>query len=130
MALNRKGVLPQKPRWKMQKLKRKPLSQLLGNTLGSLLTPVNKLLDRLPVSPSFVTTAALIVILAMLLLGCSPAKTVKPTLPPQADAREVTVFSGRTHRDVMLYSVQLREGWLSCESDKAAIRSVFGGSDE
>ena len=60
-----------------------------------------------------------------LLSGCSP-RIVRPPLPPQADARTVTPFTGATYRDVTLYAIETRTGWLSCEQDKRAIRQVYG----
>lgn len=112
----------------MQKLKRKPLLPRLVSTLRNLLQPVQSLLDRIPLSLSPPMTAALIVLCLIVLLGiwgCAP-RTVRPSLPPQADARPIPDFQGRTYRDALLYLIDVREGFMQCEADKAVIRKVYG----
>ncbi len=112
----------------MQKLKRKPLLQPLGDTLRSLLRPVDGLLDKLTPFGKPVMMAALIVVFLILcsaLSGCAP-RTIRPTLPPQAEPREIPAFEGQTYRDVILYVIELREVAQQSEADKAVIRRVYG----
>lgn len=111
----------------MQKLKRKPLLPPLADTLRNLLGSEKGLLGTLTPFGKPAMTAALIVfflILFLALSGCSP-RMVRPTLPPQADAREIPAFQGQTYRDVILYVIELREVAQQSEADKAAIRAVF-----
>lgn len=111
----------------MQRLKRKPLSQLLGATLSSLRKPVQGLLGRLrllALNPTTVVLIALILLASLIFSGCTP-RTIKPSLPPQADPRPVPPYNGQTYRDVILYVIELRESALNCEADKAAVRAVF-----
>ena len=112
----------------MQKLKRSPLLQRLDSTLKNLSKRADKLLDRLPLSNNSLKTIAWIVacLLALSMLsGCAP-RTVKPTLPSQIDPRPIPDFEGQTYRDVILYVIDMREGFQSCEADKNAIRGLFG----
>ena len=112
----------------MQKLKRKPLLERVGNMLSDLLPPVDKLLTPHVWWPKFLRTIVLIVVCLMLLSlcsGCTTTKVVRPELPPQADAREIPQFQGETHRDVIQYVILLREACYAAEADKAAIRRVF-----
>lgn len=112
----------------MQKLKRKPLLQRLGSTLANLLKPVSNLLTVRVKLPKHLMTAALIGLCLLgffLLSGCTPAKTIKPPLPPQADPRPLPRFTGSTYRELILWSIDVRESFLSCEADKAAIRRMY-----
>ena len=112
----------------MQKLKKKPLLQRVENTVENLLASANKPLALLAVLPKPLVTIVLIALCLLffsLLCGCSP-RMVKPTLPPQAEPREMPVFAGKTNRDTVLYAIEVREWGLSCEADKAAIRKVYG----
>ena len=111
----------------MQKLKRRPLLQRLGDTLENLRQRALLPLWRLGISPRLVMTAALIGLFLMgclALSGCAP-RTVRPTLPPQADPRPVPQFQGKTYRDVILYVIELKESCQASEADKAAIRRVY-----
>ena len=113
----------------MQKLKRKPLLPPLADTLRNLLRPVGGLLETLSPLPRWLTMGALIGVCLLLLLtcsGCAPARTIRPSLPPQADAREIPAFQGQTYRDVILYVIELREVAQQSEADKAVIRKVYG----
>lgn len=115
----------------MQKLKREPLLKRASDMLGSFLESGRSLLSGLRLSPDWLTTAASIVLLILLLcalLGCSP-RTIRPTLPPQAEPREIPDFQGQTYRDVILYVIELRESAMACEADKGAIRYLFGEED-
>lgn len=112
----------------MQKLKRLPLLKQLENMLSNLLPSVLTLPSLLSELPRFLKKAALIVLCLLLLwmlFGCTATRTVRPPLPPQADARQINDFHGRTHRDVMRYAIEMREGFMSCEADKASIRSLY-----
>ncbi len=111
----------------MQRLKRLPLLRRLENTLDSLTRHVETLTAELGSwSKPLMMGASIVTCLLILSMcsGCSP-KIVKPQLPPQADARSVPAFTGRTHRDVILYVLELRQSCLASEADKAAIRQVF-----
>ena len=46
-------------------------------------------------------------------------------MPPQANARAVPDFNGRTHRDVLLHAIEVKEGWLACEAEKKVIRKLY-----
>lgn len=112
----------------MQKLKRIPLSQRLANTLKTLPKLGGKLLLKLPRLPDPLTTVVLIASTLLILAmcsGCSP-RMVKPTLPPQADSRQMPLYDGKTYRDAILYLIEVREWGTQCEADKAAIRRVYG----
>lgn len=111
----------------MQRLKRKPLLTQLASTLKNLTGSASKLLPPLVRWPTWLTTLALIVcfLLALSLAsGCSP-RIVRPPLPPQAEARVIPTFDGKTWRDVLYYVVEVRSGWQSCEADKRAIRYIY-----
>lgn len=113
----------------MPKTRRKPLQRRLGDMLDSLLNRASRLAASLPRLPDPVTTVALIVGLLLMcwaLSGCSPrVQTVKPVLPPQAEARPMPAFTGDTYRDAILYLIEVREWGMACEYDKDAIRSVL-----
>ncbi len=112
----------------MQKLKRLGLLKRAELTLSNWLLRADKPLALLAVLPKPLVTIVLIALCLLffvLLSGCSP-RTVKPSLPPQADQRPIPDFEGQTYRDVILYVIELREGFQSCEADKTTIRSLFG----
>ncbi len=102
-----------------------PLLKRASDTLKSLLAPVKKLLDTSPLSPIFLMMAVSILFCLLLLSGCSTTKTVKPTLPAEAQPRSAPKFHGKTYRDAMKYVAELKEYGRQCEADKAAIRYVF-----
>ncbi len=111
----------------MQRLKKLPLLKQLESTLKSLPALGNKLLRALPRFPDPLTTVALIALTLLILVtcsGCAP-RTVRPSLPPQADPRPMPLYDGKTYRDAFGYLIEVREWGMSCESDKAAIRDVF-----
>ncbi len=111
----------------MQKLKRKPLATQLERIYERLLALTDRALSTVERLPRWLTMVVLIVLSAGIFFsvsGCSP-RIVRPPLPPQADARTVTPFTGATYRDVTLYAIETRTGWLSCEQDKSAIRQVY-----
>lgn len=102
----------------------RPLASMTKNLQQYVLTAR----ELLPLSPGFRWVAASIVLCLLLLLtlsGCAPqTKTVRPPLPSQAQPRLVPDFTGSTHRDVLMYAIELREGWLSCESEKGVWRHM------
>lgn len=111
----------------MQRLKRKPLLMQLASTLRNLTGSASKLLPPLVRWPTWLTTLALIVcfLLALSLAsGCSP-RIVRPPLPPQAEARVIPTFDGKTWRDVLYYVVELRQTCQASEADKSAIRYLY-----
>lgn len=115
----------------MQKLKRIPLLQRLESTLKSLPRLGSKLLLRLPRLPDPLTTVVLIASCLLLLALCSGCvtKTVRTPLPPlpsQADPRPLPRFTGSTYRDSILWSIEVRESFMSCEADKSVLRKVYG----
>lgn len=63
-------------------------------------------------------------VLLLTLTGCAQ-KTVRPSLPAQADARPLPKWKGKTYRDLILYIGELRESCMASEADKAAIRETF-----
>lgn len=112
----------------MQKLKRKPLLMRLDATLSRL--PVIRRLRGLLLGLSanyqmLIAWILLLVLTCLILSGCTPRPAVKPILPPQASARVIPVFDGKTYRDVLLWSIDLREGFQNCEYDKAAWRELY-----
>ncbi len=114
----------------MQKLKRPALSKRLGSLLSSLQSHGNRLIERLGLWPPFLMTIASAVACLLLLStlsGCQP-RVVRPSLPQQADPRPLPEFKGKTYRDALLHIPELRESFLACEADKAAIRKAM--SDE
>lgn len=111
----------------MQKLKRKPLTEQLSDTLKNLLQPVKSLLKPLDLSPRWLTMGVLIgccLLLLVMCSGCTP-RTIRPPLPPQAEPRPMPQFTGQTFRDSILWSIEVREWGMSCEADKGAIREVY-----
>jgi hypothetical protein len=111
----------------MQKLKRPDLSSRIESTLRSLLRPVVGSLKQLAVSGKVLKMAALIVIILMICVatsGCQP-RTVRPSLPAQADPRPMPKFRGTTYRDALVHIPELREWGTACEADKAVIREMF-----
>lgn len=111
----------------MQRRKDSGLLRQAGSLLNNLLRPVLKLPQRLGLSrPSLTTIACLVLCLLVLLMlcGCQP-KLVKPTLPQQADPRELPQFHGKTYRDALQHIPELREAFMACESDKSAIRRMW-----
>lgn len=112
---------------------------MFGKTLYDLLKPIRstvtkltgsaaKLVSPLSLSPGFKVAAGIVmlVIVLLMLCGCSTAsRTVRPPLPPQAQPRTVPDFTGRTHRDILLHAIEVKEGWLSCEQDKRSIRELY-----
>lgn len=111
----------------MQRLKRLPLLKRLESTLGNLLKPVKGLLETLPPfgKPAWIALMLLTVLILAMCSGCTPAKTVRPSLPPQADPREMPAYDGQTFRDAILYLIEVREWGMQCEADKSAIRQVY-----
>lgn len=112
----------------MQKLKRKPLLPPLADTLRNLLDSERGLpaiLSPFGKPLMMVVLIGVFLLLYFTLSGCAP-RTVRPTLPPQADAREIPAFQGQTYRDVILYVIELREVAQQSEADKAVIRKVYG----
>lgn len=111
----------------MQKLKRKPWLQPLADTLLSLLSPARGLLATLPPfgRPAAIALTVITVLLLVMCCGCAP-RTVRPSLPPQADARPMPAYDGQTFRDAVLYLIEVREWGLACEADKHVIREVYG----
>lgn len=112
----------------MQKLKRKTWRMRLGNILETS----RQSLQMLGVTPRelrpLLRTAALIVLFLLIfsaLSGCTTVKTVKPPMPPQAQARPLPPFHGQTYRDAILYLIEVREWGMSCEADKSAIRRMY-----
>lgn len=114
---------------------------MLGKTLYDLLKPIRSTATKLTdfvgnlvplpsLSPGFRMMAVgigMLVILLLMLSGCSTSsRTVRPPLPPQAQPRMIPDFAGRTHRDILLYGIEMKEGWLGCEMDKKAIRRLYG----
>lgn len=111
----------------MQRLKRKPLRMQLVSIFENLTGSVDKLLRRTDQWQAWQMMLALTGALALVLLllsACSP-RIVRPPLPPQAEARVIPTFDGKTWRDVLYYVVELRETCMSSEADKAAIRYVY-----
>ncbi len=111
----------------MRKLKRKPPLMQLASISRNLTGFVGKLLRPVVRWPALLTMTALIVgclLGCSLLWGCSP-RVVRPPLPPQAEARVIPTFDGKTWRDVLYYVVEVRSGWQSCEADKSAIRYLY-----
>lgn len=114
----------------MQKLKRKPLLMRLEIIFERLIVSTAKLPDRIAAWPrsrmmSVLTVLFLLPCVMFWISGCTTTRVVRPPLPPQAEARVVSTFDGKTWRDVLYYVVELRSGWQACESDKAAIRYVY-----
>ena len=112
----------------MQKLKRKPSLPPLADTLRNLLGSERGLLGILsPFGRPLVIASIILMVLtlAMCCAGCAP-RTVRPSLPPQADARDMPAYDGQTFRDAILYLIEVREWGMSCEADKAVIRQVYG----
>lgn len=110
----------------MQKLKRKPLSSRVRSTLRTLPSHLSLVEKWQRLSPLFrqtiVLTAASLLICFML-LGCASRH---PLLPAQAQPRVIPAFKGETPRQVILWAVDLREGWESCEYDKQVWRELYG----
>lgn len=102
-----------------------PLLKQASGTLKSLLAPALKRLDRSPLFLPSLMMAALMLFFLLTLSGCSTTKTVKPTLPAEAQPRTAPKFHGKTYRDAMKYVAELKEYGLQCEADKEAIRYVF-----
>ena len=74
------------------------------------------------------TTAALIGLCLLTCCACSPKvirEPVKPSVPPDLEARCVPRFEGVTYRDWLSYTLRLREMGGACEADKAAARQVL-----
>lgn len=112
----------------MQKLKRKPLLERLGSMLSNLLPPVDKLLTPRawwPPSPRMIVLIVVCLTLLLMCSGCTATKTVRPMLPPQADARETPQFEGETTRDLLEAYILMREAQMACESDKGVIRRLY-----
>lgn len=112
----------------MQKLKRKPLLMRLGSTVKTLLDSVDRRVERLGPFPQFLGMLAWMLLclgLLLTLFGCTTTRTVRPPLPPQAEARELPSFQGKTYRDVILYVIELKEAAQQSEADKAAIRRLY-----
>lgn len=113
----------------MQKLKRQPLLKRLGSTLSNLLPPVDKLLTFHVKLPKWTMTAVwtgLLLLACWMLFGCTTqTRTVRPPLPPQADARPMPRFLGSTYRDSIQYTLEVREWGMGCEADKTAIRRMY-----
>lgn len=104
------------------------LLKLTVSTVSKLTASTARLVEPLSLSPAFkaVVGTVMLVIVLFWLFGCStPSRTVRPTLPPQANARTVPDFNGRTHRDILLHAIEVKEGWLACEADKSAIRKLY-----
>lgn len=114
----------------MQRLKRLPLLKRLASSAQNLIGSVSNRLENLQPFGKLATIVwiAVLILLLIVLCGCSP-RTVKPSLPAQAQAREMPTYDGQTYRDAILYLIEVREWGMSCESDKAAIRSVFKNED-
>ena len=113
----------------MQKLKRKPLSSRVRSTLRTLPSPLSLVEKWQRLSPLFrqtiVLTAASLLICFML-LGCASRQVNQPPLPAQAQPRVIPAFKGETPRQIILWAVDLREGWESCEYDKQVWRELYG----
>lgn len=106
----------------------KNLLKLTVSTVSKLTDSAGKLVAPLSPSPGFKALAGTVMLAIVLfwLFGCSTqSRTVRPTMPPQANARAVPDFNGRTHRDILLHAIEVKEGWLSCEQDKVAIRRLY-----
>lgn len=114
----------------MQKLKRRPLLTPLVDTLQRLLGFERGLLGILspfgkPLVIALIVT--MVLTLAMCSVACVPqTKTVRPSLPPQAEARDMPAYDGQTFRDSILYLIEVREWGMQCEADKSVIRKVYG----
>lgn len=81
-------------------------------------------------SPGFrmALTAVLIVLSLLLLAGCSsPMPTARQTLPPlpMLEPRPIPKWEGRTYRDLLGYSLRLRESAMAAEADKTAARDAL-----
>lgn len=116
----------------MQKLKKPDLSSRIESTLQSLRSSVSNLLSLAEPWPRYLMMIVLAVCFLLVLLmcsGCQP-QMVRPDLPHQADPRALPPFEGKTYRDALQYIPELREAFLSCESDKRAIRSILGGEKD
>lgn len=106
---------------------RKRLESTLRNLIGRVVRQIDGLGSSFGYLTTVVWTAIFLLALAICCSGCAPQiRTVRPPLPPQAQAREVPSFQGQTYRDVILYVIQLKEVAQQSEADKAAIRRVYG----
>ena len=96
--------------------------------LSNLLPPVDKLLTPRawwPPSPRMIALSVVCLTLLLMCSGCTTTKTVRPPLPPQADARPMPRFLGSTYRDSIQYTLEVREWGMGCEADKTAIRRMY-----
>ena len=114
----------------MQKLKKSGPSKRIESLLSASRMRANRLTDRLGFLPlslmTIVSLAGFLLVLSML-SGCQP-RTVRPSLPQQADPRPLPEFKGKTYRDALMYIPELRESFMACEADKEVIRKAM--SDE
>lgn len=76
------------------------------------------------------TTAASIALCLTLSAGCSP-KVIREAssqpVPSELEERCVPAFEGSTYRDLVAYTLRVREAAWACETDKKAAKQALGG---
>lgn len=78
--------------------------------------------------PGCRTTVAWIVLCLLVpMTGCATRPMPHPALPPlpMLAPRPIPEWSGRTYRDLLVYSTRLREAAQASEADKAAARALL-----
>lgn len=73
------------------------------------------------------TAAWIVICLLMPIAGCATCPTPAPALPPlpMLAPRPLPSWDGKTYRDLLGYTLRLKEAAQSSEADKAAARAIL-----